>query len=249
MLRAIPLLAIVVIAYNIAVFAAPESMAGVLTTIALISGASWTVDTGDAIIIFALVLLYIEILKSTTTTDVSIADHALSMVVFVVCLIEFLIYAPCGTSVFFIIMMMTALDVIAGYSIMNDVSEREYQMERDGQWLKGKSFDTFAPLGPWLVTPDEVADPQNLNLWLELNGERMQDGTTADMIFGISHLISSISQYMTLMPGDVIPTGTPTGVGFGRDPQVFLKPGDVMRLGIEGLGEQRQEVKAWEDVH
>ncbi|NQV85318.1 MAG: fumarylacetoacetate hydrolase family protein [Rhodospirillales bacterium] len=142
-----------------------------------------------------------------------------------------------------------ARSVIAGYSIMNDVSEREFQLERDGQWLKGKSFDTFAPLGPWLVTPDEVTDPQNLNLWLELNGERMQDGNTSDMIFGISHLISAISQYMTLMPGDVIPTGTPPGVGLGRDPQVFLKPGDVMRLGIEGLGEQRQEVKAWEDVH
>jgi hypothetical protein len=126
MLRAIPLLAIVVIAYNIAVFAAPESMAGVLTTIALISGASWTVDTGDAIIIFALVLLYIEILKSTTTTDVSIADHALSMVVFVVCLIEFLIYAPCGTSVFFIIMMMTALDVIAGFTVTIKSARRDW---------------------------------------------------------------------------------------------------------------------------
>ena len=140
-----------------------------------------------------------------------------------------------------------ALSVIAGYTIMNDVSEREYQLERDGQWLKGKSFDTFAPLGPWLVTPDEVPDPQNLNLWLEVNGERRQDGNTADMIFGISHIISSISRYMTLMPGDVIPTGTPPGVGLGRIPPMYLKPGDVMRLGVEGLGEQRQEVKAWED--
>ena len=140
-----------------------------------------------------------------------------------------------------------ALSVIAGYSIMNDVSEREYQLERDGQWLKGKSFDTFAPLGPWLVTPDEVPDPQNLNLWLEVNGERRQDGNTADMIFGISHIISTISRYMTLLPGDVIPTGTPPGVGLGRIPPMYLKPGDVMRLGVEGLGEQRQEVKAWED--
>jgi len=140
-----------------------------------------------------------------------------------------------------------ALSVIAGYSIMNDVSEREYQLERDGQWLKGKSFDTFAPLGPWLVTPDEVPDPQNLNLWLEVNGERRQDGNTADMIFGISHIISTISRYMTLLPGDVIPTGTPPGVGLGRIPPMYLKPGDVMHLGVEGLGEQRQEVKAWED--
>ena len=140
-----------------------------------------------------------------------------------------------------------ALSVIAGYSIMNDVSEREYQLERDGQWLKGKSFDTFAPLGPWLVTSDEVPDPQNLNLWLEVNGERRQDGNTADMIFGISHIISTISRYMTLLPGDVIPTGTPPGVGLGRIPPMYLKPGDVMHLGVEGLGEQRQEVKAWED--
>jgi 2-keto-4-pentenoate hydratase/2-oxohepta-3-ene-1,7-dioic acid hydratase in catechol pathway len=142
-----------------------------------------------------------------------------------------------------------ALGVIAGFSIMNDVSEREFQLERDGQWLKGKSFDSFAPLGPWLVTPDEVTDPQNLNLWLEVNGERRQDGNTSDMIFGISQIISTISSYMTLMPGDIIPTGTPPGVGMGRVPPLYLKPGDVMRLGIEGLGEQRQEVKAWEDVH
>ncbi|MBC8338776.1 MAG: fumarylacetoacetate hydrolase family protein [Alphaproteobacteria bacterium] len=142
-----------------------------------------------------------------------------------------------------------ALGVIAGYSIMNDVSEREYQLERDGQWLKGKSFDTFAPLGPWLVTPDEVSDPQNLNLWLEVNGDRRQDGNTSSMIFGIGHIISSISSYMTLMPGDVIPTGTPPGVGLGRVPPMYLKPGDVMRLGVEGLGEQTQQVKAWEDVN
>ncbi len=140
-----------------------------------------------------------------------------------------------------------AMSVIAGYSIMNDVSEREYQLERDGQWTKGKSFDTFAPLGPWLVTPDEVPDPHNLNLWLDVNETRMQDGNTSTMIFGITQLVSSISSYMTLMPGDVIATGTPSGVGLGQDPQVFLKPGDVMRLGIEGMGEQRQDVKAWED--
>ena len=142
-----------------------------------------------------------------------------------------------------------ALGVVAGYAIMNDVSEREYQLERDGQWLKGKSFDTFAPLGPWLVTPDEVPDPQNLRLWLDVNGENRQDGNTSDMIFGVSHLISAISGYMTLMPGDVIPTGTPPGVGLGRVPPIFLKPGDVMDLGVEGLGEQHQQVKAWEEVH
>ncbi len=138
-----------------------------------------------------------------------------------------------------------ALDTIAGYSIMNDVSEREFQLERDGQWVKGKSFDTFAPFGPWLVTPDEVPDPQNLNLWLDVNAERRQDGNTSTMIFGVSRLISSISGYMTLMPGDVIATGTPSGVGMGHNPPIFLKPGDVMRLGVEGLGEQRQEVQAW----
>lgn len=138
-----------------------------------------------------------------------------------------------------------ALDYVAGYSIMNDVSEREFQLERDGQWIKGKSFDTFAPFGPWLVTPDEVADPQNLNLWLDVDGERRQDGNTSTMIFGVRHLISAISGYMTLMPGDVIATGTPSGVGMGHEPPIFLKPGDVMRLGVEGLGEQRQEVQAW----
>lgn len=140
-----------------------------------------------------------------------------------------------------------AMDVIAGFAVMNDVSERALQLEGSGQWLKGKSFDTFAPFGPWLVTPDEVPDPQNLNLWLEVNGERHQDGNTSTMIFGVTHLVSSISEYMTLMPGDVIPTGTPSGVGFGQEPPIYLKPGDVMRLGVEGLGEQCQEVRAWED--
>ena len=140
-----------------------------------------------------------------------------------------------------------AMNVIAGYTILNDVSEREFQLERSGQWVKGKSFDTFAPTGPWLVTPDEVPDPQNLRLWLDVNDQRMQDGNTSSMIFGITHLISAISGYMTLMPGDIIATGTPSGVGLGQNPPVFLKPGDVMRLGVEGMGEQRQEVLAWKD--
>ncbi len=140
-----------------------------------------------------------------------------------------------------------ALDHVAGYAVINDVSEREYQLERGGQFVKGKSFDTFAPFGPWLVTKDEVPDPQDLKLWLDLNGERRQDGNTATMVFGVAFLVSYLSRFVTLMPGDVIATGTPPGVGLGCDPAVFLKPGDVMRLGIEGLGEQRQEVKAWKD--
>ena len=140
-----------------------------------------------------------------------------------------------------------AMDVIAGYTILNDVSEREFQLERSGQWVKGKSFDTFAPTGPWLVTPDEVPDPQNLRLWLDVNDLHRQDSNTSAMIFGITHLVSAISGYMTLLPGDIIATGTPPGVGLGQNPPVFLKPGDVMRLGVEGMGEQRQEVKAWED--
>ena len=140
-----------------------------------------------------------------------------------------------------------AMNVIAGYTILNDVSEREFQLERSGQWVKGKSFDTFAPTGPWLVTPDEVPDPQNLRLWLDVNDQRMQDGNTSTMIFGITHLISAISGYMTLMPGDIIATGTPSGVGLGQNPPVFLKPGDVMCLGVEGMCEQRQEVLAWKD--
>ena len=140
-----------------------------------------------------------------------------------------------------------ALDHVAGYAVINDVSEREYQMERGGQFVKGKSFDTFAPFGPWLVTKDEIRDPQDLKLWLDLNGERRQDGNTATMVFGVAFLVSYLSRFLTLMPGDVIATGTPPGVGLGCDPPVFLKPGDVMRLGIEGLGEQCQEVKAWKD--
>lgn len=140
-----------------------------------------------------------------------------------------------------------ALAHVAGYAVMNDVSERAWQKERGGQWIKGKSFDTFAPLGPWLVTKDEIPDPQNLNLWLTINGEPRQRSTTAKMTFSVAFLVSYISQFMTLMPGDVITTGTPSGVGMGMEPPAFLKPGDVINLGVEGLGEQRQEVKAWED--
>jgi 2-keto-4-pentenoate hydratase/2-oxohepta-3-ene-1,7-dioic acid hydratase in catechol pathway len=137
-----------------------------------------------------------------------------------------------------------SLDHVAGYCIVNDVSEREFQMERLGQWTKGKSADTFAPIGPWMVSKDEVADPQSLDLYLDVNGERRQRGNTRTMIFGVQHLVSYISQFMTLLPGDVIPTGTPPGVGLGMKPPVFLKPGDVMRLGISGLGEQIQKVVA-----
>lgn len=135
-----------------------------------------------------------------------------------------------------------ALSHVAGYLICNDVSERAFQMEMGGQWIKGKSADTFCPLGPWLVTPDEIADPQNLKLWLDLNGERMQNGATADMVFPVAFLISYISRFLTLKPGDVVTTGTPAGVGLKRGR--FLRPGDVMTLGVEGLGEQRQEVVA-----
>ncbi|WP_119458474.1 fumarylacetoacetate hydrolase family protein [Rhodospirillaceae bacterium SYSU D60014] len=141
-----------------------------------------------------------------------------------------------------------ALRYVAGYMICNDVSERAYQIERQGQWVKGKSCDSFAPLGPWLVTADEVPYPQSLSMWLDVNGERMQTGSTATMIFGVAHLVSYISRFMTLMPGDIIPTGTPPGVGLGFKPPRFLKPGDVMRLGIEGLGEQRQECVAWSET-
>jgi 2-keto-4-pentenoate hydratase/2-oxohepta-3-ene-1,7-dioic acid hydratase in catechol pathway len=131
---------------------------------------------------------------------------------------------------------------IAGYCIVNDVSEREFQIERGGQWMKGKSGDTFAPIGPWLVTADEVPDPQALDLFCEVNGKRMQNGTTRNMIFPVAHIVSYISHFLTLMPGDIIPTGTPAGVGLGMKPPLFLKAGDTMRLGITGLGEQRQKV-------
>ncbi|MCW9040926.1 MAG: fumarylacetoacetate hydrolase family protein [Rhodospirillales bacterium] len=137
-----------------------------------------------------------------------------------------------------------ALDYIAGYAVINDISEREYQIERNGTWDKGKGCDTFAPLGPWLVTRDEVPDPQNLDLWLERNGERLQASNTERMIFGVAHLVSYLSRFMTLMPGDVIATGTPPGVGMGFNPPVYLKAGDTMRLGVAGMGEQNQTVKA-----
>jgi 2-keto-4-pentenoate hydratase/2-oxohepta-3-ene-1,7-dioic acid hydratase in catechol pathway len=139
-----------------------------------------------------------------------------------------------------------ALDYVAGYCVVNDLSEREYQLERGGQWDKGKGCDTFGPVGPWLVTADEVPDPQNLDMWLEVNGKRYQAGNTSTMVFGVAHLVSYISRFMTLNPGDVISTGTPPGVGMGQKPApVYLKPGDEMRLGIAGLGEQRQTVHAW----
>ena len=137
-----------------------------------------------------------------------------------------------------------ALNHVAGYLVVNDVSERAFQLEHGGQWDKGKGCDTFGPLGPWLVTKDEVPDPQNLDLWLEVNGHRYQRGNTRTMVFGAAHLVSYISRYMTLLPGDVISSGTPAGVGLGLHPPTYLKPGDVMELGIAGLGRQRQRVVA-----
>jgi 2-keto-4-pentenoate hydratase/2-oxohepta-3-ene-1,7-dioic acid hydratase in catechol pathway len=140
------------------------------------------------------------------------------------------------------IKMADALKYVAGYCTINDLSEREFQAERSGQWTKGKSYDTFGPIGPWLVTSDEVKDPQKLHMWLDLNGKRVQDGSTSTMVFGVAHIVAYLSQFFTLMPGDIITTGTPPGVGMGMKPQRFLKPGDTMRLGIEGLGEQGQKV-------
>ncbi|MBB3948776.1 ureidoglycolate lyase [Aureimonas jatrophae] len=138
-----------------------------------------------------------------------------------------------------------ALRFVAGYCVVNDLSERAFQTERGGQWTKGKSADTFGPIGPWLVTRDEVADPQDLSMWLEVDGHRYQDGSTRTMIFGVAHVVSYLSQFMSLQPGDVITTGTPPGVGMGIKPEpVYLKPGQVVRLGVEGLGEQRQDVTA-----
>lgn len=137
-----------------------------------------------------------------------------------------------------------ALGCVFGYMICNDVSERAFQIERGGQWMKGKCCPTFGPLGPWLVTSDEVGDPQKLRLWLEVNGDRVQDSNTDDMIFSIAKIVSYTSQFMVLEPGDIITTGTPQGVGLGMTPNRFLKPGDTMRLGIEGLGEQEQRVSA-----
>ena len=139
-----------------------------------------------------------------------------------------------------------AMGHVAGFAITNDVSERDFQIERQGQWTKGKSCDSFGPIGPWLVTPDEVGDPQNLKMWLRVNGETMQEGSTATMVYGVSHLVSYLSDFMTLHPGDVISTGTPPGVGLGLKPPRYLKAGDVVELGIEGLGSQRQEVTAAE---
>jgi len=137
-----------------------------------------------------------------------------------------------------------ALNYVAGYCVSHDVSERTFQKERGGQWTKGKSCDTFGPLGPWLVTKDEVPDPQNLSLWLEVDGKRRQDGSTRTMIFGVKKLVSYLSQFMTLHPGDVISSGTPSGVGMGCKPPEFLRPGQAVRLSVEGLGEQQQRTVA-----
>lgn len=137
------------------------------------------------------------------------------------------------------------MEYIAGYCVHNDISEREFQLERGGTWDKGKGCDTFAPLGPSLVTKDEIQDVGNLRLWLKLNGKMMQDGTTSNLIFNVPFVVAYVSQYMTLLPGDIISTGTPKGVGLGMNPQVYLKEGDVMELGIDGLGTSRQTVKAY----
>jgi len=133
-----------------------------------------------------------------------------------------------------------AFDHIAGYCVINDVSERDFQLERQGQWSKGKSCDNFGQIGPWLVTKDEISDPQSLEMWLEVNGERVQHGSTRTMVYGVAHLVSYLSQFMTLHPGDIISTGTPPGVGLGLNPPRYLKPGDIVELGISGLGQQRQ---------
>ena len=140
-----------------------------------------------------------------------------------------------------------ALRHVAGYCVCNDVSEREFQLERSGQWMKGKGCPTFGTLGPWLVTPDEIEDPQKLDIWLDVNGEQVQSGSTATMVFGVKTLVSYISQFMILEPGDVITTGTPPGVGLGKKPPHFLKPGDTVSLGIEGLGRQAQQVVAYKN--
>ncbi len=135
-----------------------------------------------------------------------------------------------------------ALQHVAGYCTINDLSERAFQTERSGQWTKGKSYDSFGPVGPWLVTADEIKNPQNLHLWLELNGKRVQDGNTKTMVYSVAHIVAHLSEFFTLMPGDIITTGTPPGVGMGMKPQRFLKPGDKMRIGIDGLGVQEQTV-------
>ena len=135
-----------------------------------------------------------------------------------------------------------ALSHVAGYCVVNDLSERAFQLEGTGQWVKGKSADTFGPIGPWLVTADELPDPQNLHLWLQVDGHRYQNGSTSTMVFGVAHLVSYLSRFMSLQPGDIISTGTPPGVGLGQKPPVYLRPGNVMTLGIDGLGQQRQLV-------
>jgi 2-keto-4-pentenoate hydratase/2-oxohepta-3-ene-1,7-dioic acid hydratase in catechol pathway len=140
-----------------------------------------------------------------------------------------------------------ALSHVAGYCVVNDVSEREYQIERGGTWDKGKGCDTFGPIGPWLVTADEIADPQQLDLWLEVDGKRYQNGNTRTMIFSVAHIVSYLSRFMSLQPGDIISTGTPPGVGMGQKPPVYLRPGQVIRLGIAGLGEQRQITEGSEE--
>jgi 2-keto-4-pentenoate hydratase/2-oxohepta-3-ene-1,7-dioic acid hydratase in catechol pathway len=137
-----------------------------------------------------------------------------------------------------------ALDYVAGYCVVNDLSERTFQLEGTGQWVKGKSADTFGPIGPWLVTKDEVPDPQNLNMWLKVNGHQFQNGTTKTMVFGVAHIVSYLTRFMSLQPGDVITTGTPPGVGSGQKPPQFLRPGDKIQLGVQGLGEQNQTVVA-----
>ncbi|MGR3343477.1 MAG: fumarylacetoacetate hydrolase family protein [Paracoccaceae bacterium] len=138
-----------------------------------------------------------------------------------------------------------AMNHVAGYCVINDLSERAFQIERAGQWVKGKSADTFGPIGPWLVTKDEIDDPQNLKLWLEVDGQRRQNGSTRTMIYSVRHLVSYVSQFMSLQPGDVISTGTPPGVGMGMKPPTYLRPGQIMRLGVDGLGEQQQNVRAY----
>jgi len=141
-----------------------------------------------------------------------------------------------------------AMDYVAGYCLHNDYSERAFQIERGGQWVKGKSCDTFAPLGPFMATKDEIPDVNAMGMWLTVNGDKKQDGSTANFIFDVPHVVSYLSRHMTLLPGDVISTGTPAGVGLGFDPPVYLKAGDVVELGIEGLGQSRQEVKPWRVV-
>jgi len=146
------------------------------------------------------------------------------------------------------VILEDASDYIAGYCVVNDLSERAFQMEGTGQWVKGKSADTFGPLGPWLVSKDEISDVQNLNIWLKLNGKTLQSSNTKQMIFGVDELVSYVSRYMTLLPGDVIATGTPFGVGLGLDPPLFLKAGDRMELGVDGLGQQAQRAVAWPGI-